>query len=140
MKKLLIISIFLITASFTVYNSSLNDVIKEWIGVPYRYGGTTKKGVDCSGLTQQLYKEIYNINLPRTASQQWKATERVIKDSLQEGDLVFFKSKRSPSGWHVGVYLGEGNFIHSPSRKDKVKISNLNDNYYTKTYKGAGRI
>ena len=140
MKKILIFLLFIITVSFTVVNTSIPETIKEWIGVPYRYGGTTKKGIDCSGLTQQLYKEIYDTKLPRTASQQWKVTERINKDSLQQGDLVFFKSKRSPSGWHVGFYLGEGKFIHSPGRKDKVKISNLEDKYYSKMYKGAGRI
>ena len=140
MKKLLLILILIISVSFTIKNSSLYDTVYEWIGVPYRYGGTTKHGVDCSGLTQQLYQEAYSITLPRTARQQWEITERISKDNLQEGDLVFFKSKRSPSGWHVGIYLGEGKFVHSPSRKDKVKISNLNDNYYNKMYKGAGRI
>jgi lipoprotein Spr len=142
MKKLVLLVLFSFTLAFTtaaIPLDEIKEVIVEWIGVPYRYGGTTKRGVDCSGLTQQLYKQIYNIVLPRTAKQQWAHTKRIDKDSLQEGDLVFFKS-RGPSGGHVGMYLGEGKFIHSPSRRDKVKISDLNSTYYSKMYKGAGRI
>lgn len=142
MKKIIILFLFSLLAIFTtaaIPLDEIKEVISEWIGVPYRYGGTTKKGIDCSGLTQQLYKQIYSIVIPRTAKQQWAHTERVNKDSLQEGDLVFFKS-RGPSGWHVGMYVGEGKFVHAPSKRKTVKISDLNDPYYLKMYKGAGRV
>lgn len=125
---------------FYIQDTTLDNFVKEWLGVPYRYAGRTKYGIDCSQFTKRLYKDVYNKDLPNVSWKQWEATKRVTQDSLQKGDLVFFKSRRSPSGWHVGVYLGEGQFVHSPGRGDRVKISNLNNEYYRKTYKGAGRI
>ena len=120
--------------------NGLDKFVKEWIGIPYRYGGMSKRGIDCSGLTQKLYQEIYNIKLPRTAKQQWNFTKRIDFVDMQLGDLIFFKSKRSPSGWHVGFYLGNGYFVHAPKRGDRVKISNLNKSYYSKTFHSGGRL
>ena len=121
-------------------DSTLISFIKEWIGVPYKYGGKTKRGIDCSQFTKRLYKDVYNKDLPNVCWKQWDVTTRIEKDCLEKGDLVFFKSRRSPSGWHVGVYLGEGKFIHSPGRRDHVKISNLNIDLRLKEYIGAGRL
>jgi len=120
-------------------DSTLNDFINKWLGVPYKYGGKTKQGIDCAQFSKHLYKEVYNKTIPGVSWMQWKVTQRINKDSLQKGDLVFFKSKKSPSGWHVGVYIGNNYFIHSPGRKDHVKISSLEEKYYEKNYKGAGR-
>lgn len=127
----------------------LFDFVYEWWKTPYRYGGTSKKGVDCSAFTKKLLSEVYSTPLPRTASEQYKATKRIKKEDLKDGDLVFFKTKRRrytrskkvyyTSGWHVGVYLTDGWFIHSSSGSG-VKISNLNEAYYKKIYYGAGRI
>ena len=151
MKKLLLF--FFLLASSPTYaqnqfadyvgylqDSTLDSFIKEWLGVPYKYGGRTKRGIDCSQFTKRLYKDVYNKDLPDVCWKQWKATKRVSKDSLEKGDLVFFKSRRSPSGWHVGVYLGNGQFIQSPGKGDRVKISSLKEEHYKKNYKGAGRL
>ena len=114
--------------------------INKWWNVPYVYGGTTMRGIDCSAFTQCFYKEIFDKKLPRTAREQFKHTNRIDKDSLQMGDLVFFSSKLSPSGWHVGVYLWNGEFVHAANRKDDIKISCLWDSSYQKSFKGAGRL
>ena len=121
-------------------DSSLSAFIKEWRGTPYVLGGSTKRGIDCSNLNKKLYKSVFDITLPEVCYKQWNATSRVTKDSLIPGDLVFFRSTRSPSGWHCGCYLGDGMFFHAPQRGDVVKISSLEEEKYKRSYKGAGRI
>ena len=114
--------------------------INKWWKVPYVYGGNSMRGIDCSAFTQRFYKDVIGKKIPRTAREQFKHTNRVDKDSLQMGDLVFFSSKLSPSGWHVGVYLWDGQFVHAANRKDDIKISYLWDSSYQKSFKGAGRL
>lgn len=121
-------------------NDTLNNFVTTWLKTPYRYGGNTKNGTDCSNLTQKLYKEVFGLELPRVSWKQWSVTQRVPKNDLSTGDLVFFRSKSSPTGWHVGVYLTENYFVHASSKKNGVKISSLDESYYKKNYKGAGRI
>ena len=121
-------------------NDTLNNFVNSWLKVPYRFGGTTKKGIDCSKLAQRLYEEVFNLAIPRISRDQWKATQRVPKDSLRSGDLVFFRNGSSPTGWHVGIYLVDNYFFHASSKKNGVKISSLDESYYKKNYKGAGRI
>ena len=121
-------------------DSSLLSFIKEWKGTHYVLGGTTKKGIDCSGLNKKLYQAVYNIKLPEVCYKQWNVTSRVNRDSLIPGDLIFFRSTRSPSGWHCGCYLGDSMFFHAPQRGDVVKISSLEEEKYKRSYKGAGRI
>jgi len=120
-------------------DSNIYNFVIDWYGVKYRVGGTTKSGVDCSGFSKRLYESRFNIELPRIAREQYKSTNRVKKDSLITGDLVFFRTK-TRSGWHVGVYLMDGYFVHSASRKSGVKINNLSDPYYVRTYLSGGRI
>lgn len=131
-----------VASSFTTdpIKEEVKAFINKWWNVPYVYGGTSMRGIDCSAFTQRFYKEIFGKRLPRTAREQFRATDRIKKDSLQMGDLVFFSSKLSPSGWHVGVYLWDGQFVHAANRKDDIKISYLWDSSYQKSYKGAGRI
>ena len=119
---------------------NLLSFIKEWKGIPYVLGGTTKKGIDCSGLNKRLYQTVYNIKLPDVCYKQWNVTSRVNRDSLIPGDLIFFRSTRSPSGWHCGCYIGDSMFFHAPQRGDVVKISSLEEEKYKRSYKGAGRI
>ena len=121
-------------------DSNLLSFIKEWKGTPYVLGGITKKGIDCSGLNKRLYQTVYNIKLPEVCYKQWNVTSRVNRDSLIPGDLIFFRSTRSPSGWHCGCYIGDSMFFHAPQRGDVVKISSLEEEKYKRSYKGAGRI
>jgi lipoprotein Spr len=116
---------------------SLFDFIHTWWGTKYRYGGTTKKGIDCSAFTLKLFNDVYDVSLPRTASEQYKATKRIPKEALKDGDLVFFRT-RYKSTWHVGVYLTDGWFVHSKSRVG-VAIDNLGNPLYNRIYFGAGR-
>lgn len=121
-------------------DSNLLSFIKEWKGTPIRFRGHYKKGIDCSGLNKKLYQTVYNIKLPEVCYKQWNVTSRVNRDSLIPGDLIFFRSTRSPSGWHCGCYIGDSMFFHAPQRGDVVKISSLEEEKYKRNYKGAGRI
>lgn len=115
----------------------LQKYFKSWRGVRYRYGGLTTKGVDCSGLILRAYKDLYNVNLPRTVAEQARKGTRIQKKSLRPGDLVFFKTGRYSR--HVGIYLGENKFIHA-SRSKGVIQSNLNNTYWRSKYWQAKRF
>jgi lipoprotein Spr len=115
------------------------DLAMDWIGSKYRVGGNSKNGVDCSGLAKILYQDLYQYNLPRTAREQYTITQRVKKEDLQPGDLVFFRV-RSRTTWHVGVYLSDGLFVHAANRRSGVITSNLDDHYYSRTFVSGGRI
>ncbi|MBI5026162.1 MAG: C40 family peptidase [Nitrospirae bacterium] len=111
---------------------------KKFLNIPYRFGGTTLMGIDCSAYVQKVYN-FFNIPLPRTAREQFNVGDGVDKDDLTIGDLVFFKTYATfPS--HVGIYIGNDLFIHASRRARKVKISNLNHPYYVKRFIGAKRI
>jgi lipoprotein Spr len=139
----LIIVMLLITMSCVGQTKELSTFVNEWIGVKYRFGapnGGSKKGIDCSQFTKKLYGEVYGIKLGNNCQQQWNQTKRVSKDSLVVGDILFFRSKQSKSGWHCGLYLGNGDFVHASNKVEGVKISSLSEPRYKKGYKGAGRI
>lgn len=110
-----------------------------WIGTRYKWAGNTKKGTDCSGLTGKILKDVYDKEVDRSShiiADNLK--EELNADNLEPGDLVFFTTLRKKRISHVGVYLGEGNFIHA-SRKGVV-VSNLDETYYAKRLQKAGRI
>jgi cell wall-associated NlpC family hydrolase len=111
------------------------------IGTPYRYGGTTpNRGFDCSGFTSYVFRESLGLELPRTANDQFVGAGRPVdKTALSAGDLVFFRQGRGRID-HVGIYVGEGRFIHSPSRGGRVRIDALAAPHWTRSYKGAKRI
>lgn len=114
---------------------------KYFKGGKYVWGGTTPEGFDCSGYVQYLYRK-HNINLPRTAWQQSKKGQSVEKHELQKGDLLFFLTdkKRGIPITHVGIYIGNGNFIHAASKKDGIIISPITHGSYAKTFVSAKRI
>ena len=114
---------------------------KYFKGGKYVWGGTTPKGFDCSGYVQYLYKK-HDINLPRTAWAQSKKGLSVEKEDLQKGDLLFFLTdkKRGIPVTHVGIYIGDGNFIHAASKKKGIIISPLTHGSYAKTYVSAKRV
>ena len=110
------------------------------LGVSYRWGGTKPAtGLDCSGFIQYVFRQAWNVNLPRTSSEMAKVGIPVNKSDLQPGDLVFFSRYGRRVG-HVGLYIGDGKFIHAPSTGKKIQIANLDNVYYVKHYVGARRI
>ena len=110
------------------------DIAKQYLGTPYVWGGETPDGFDCSGLMQYVYKQM-GYDISRTTYTQINDGTAVSKSNLQPGDLVFFGDSSSPH--HVGMYIGNGQYLHAPRTGDVVKISNLNDRT---DYAGARRI
>jgi len=120
-----------------VRNLGLFQAIDEWFGTRYKLGGTTKDGIDCSALMQNLYNSFYKISLPRTAKEQYHATRRISRAELKEGDLIFFNTIGGIS--HVGMYLQNNKFVHASSGGG-VTISDLYEDYWMKKFIGAGRV
>jgi len=113
-------------------------VAQRMLAVPYRFGGTTLWGIDCSGFVQKTFAFL-NLDLPRTAREQYKEGVTVAKSDLSPGDLVFFRTYAKYAS-HVGIYLGDNRFVHASSRDRKVTIDSLDEPYYTKHYLGAKRL
>lgn len=117
---------------------ALYAFIDDWLGVKYKYGGTTKNGVDCSGFTNLLYNNVFKKELPRSSSDIAAVTKNVAKKELSEGDFVFF-SIRSNKVDHVGIYLANNRFVHASTSKGVI-ISSLEHPYYAKHFKKGGRL
>lgn len=123
-----------------VSNQRMYDFIESWYGIPYRYGGSTRDGIDCSAFAQTFMSSNYNVSVPRTSASQYTDSRRVGKTELQEGDLVFFHtSGRRKTVSHVGIYLRNNKFVHA-STSLGVIINDLRDSYYAARYVGAGRV
>lgn len=111
-----------------------------FLGVPYRYGGASaENGVDCSGLVKTVYEQALGMVLPHRADQQAAVTQTIDRSQLQPGDLVFFNTMRRAFS-HVGIYLGDGKFIHSPRAGASVRIEDMRLSYWTKRFNGARRV
>lgn len=115
---------------------SLREGGQEWIGIPYRWGGTSRRGIDCSSFVQQFVRANLDIELPRTTAGQRYEGIAIDKSDLLPGDLVFFQRRGVR---HVGVYLGDDEFIHASSSRG-VTVSNLSEGYYDRQYWMARRI
>ncbi len=110
---------------------------KRFIGVPYRWGGEdSKNGFDCSGLTMVSYR-LNGLKLPRNSRAQYRAGQAVKKRDLRQGDLVFFATKGGTRVTHVGMYVGDGKFIHAPRTGKTIRISSLSSKYFRRTYVGG---
>ena len=110
------------------------------LGLDYRYGGNSPvTGFDCSGLVAHVYLEAWNIRLPRNTSAQSKAGMPVSLAELQAGDLVFYDTLKRPYS-HVGIYLGDGKFVHAPKTGAQVRVESLKSAYWTQRFNGARRI
>ena len=134
-------------AKLTVMRQKLegatSDIVhasKELLGIKYKWGGNNEEeGFDCSGFVVAVYERAIGLVLPRTAAEQAKATETIDKRDLIPGDLVFFNTLRRQFS-HVGIYLGEGRFIHAPRAGSHVRIDNMNSSYWATRFNGARRV
>jgi cell wall-associated NlpC family hydrolase len=115
-------------------------VAQKQLNIPYVWGGTTPKGFDCSGLVQYSYK-VNKLKVPRTASQQYASTKRIPTHQAKSGDLVFFRNTGKRRGiTHVGIYLGNGRFVHAPRKGKTVEITKVGDKFWNKHLAGFGRF
>jgi len=119
-------------------NTKLYQFVYEWIGTPYRLGGSTKKGIDCSKFAYELYEKVFNTTLGHNSRNIYTQVDPIKKDELKPGDLVFFKI-RSRNITHVGVYIGDNKFAHASSSRG-VMISNLDEAYWKRYYFNGGRM
>ncbi len=122
-------------------NKMLYKEIKGWLGTPYKYGGNTKNGVDCSGFVVQIYKAVYRKQIERNSAMIFQKNCRLIDvDDLQEGDLLFYcTSKNANKISHVGIYLKENKFAHA-SASNGVKISDITEDYFIDHFYAAARV
>lgn len=118
----------------------LEKEARRWLGTPYKYGGQTRKGTDCSGMVMTVFEEVTGIKLPRDSRSQQEFCIPVTKKELSAGDLVFFSSSKSNARVsHVGLYIGNGEFIHASSSRGVI-ISRLDEPYYVSHYHSGGRV
>lgn len=126
--------------SVTDRASDLVVTAMGFLGVPYRRGGNTAEtGFDCSGFVRAMYQKTIGLVLPRRANEQAAATEAIDKKDLRPGDLVFFNTMRRAFS-HVGIYVGEGKFIHSPKPGAQVRVEDMGQNYWQRRFDGARRV
>lgn len=118
-------------------NAALYETINEWLGVPYKYGGTDRNGIDCSAFVGVVYRKVYGINLHRTSNDMLRDVDLIGRSQLREGDILFFTNSKGKVS-HVGVYLKDNLFAHS-STSNGVSVSNLNDSYWQKHFYKGGR-
>jgi cell wall-associated NlpC family hydrolase len=110
------------------------------LGVPYKRGGNSAEtGFDCSGFVRAMYEQTIGLVLPRRANEQAAATDRIDKNDLQPGDLVFFNTMRRAFS-HVGIYVGDGKFIHAPRSGSEVRVEDMRQSYWQRRFDGARRV
>lgn len=119
--------------------AQLNDQLGNWRGTPYRYGGMSRNGVDCSGFVYLTFRDKFALQLPRTTAAQSDIGTRISKDDLLPGDLVFFKTGRGENGLHVGIYDTDNAFIHASTSQGVIR-SSLDNVYWRKVFWQARRI
>ncbi len=119
-------------------NEKMLTFIDEWYGTRYRFGGSDKTGIDCSAFVQLFMSTMYGFTLPRISKEQYLQTFRIQKNSLQEGDLVFFHTTRRGIS-HVGIYLRNNKFVHA-STAGGVTISDMSEGYYAQRFVCGGRV
>lgn len=119
-------------------NEALYEAVNSWLGVPYKYGGTDRNGIDCSAFVGTIFRQVYNVTLHRTANDMLKDVKLITRAQLSEGDLVFFTNSKGKVS-HVGIYLKDGLFAHS-STSNGVSVSRLDDTYWSKHFYKGGRV
>ena len=123
--------------TFSKKNLMLYEMV-DYLGTPYRYGKTGDKGIDCSGFTRNVLEKL-NIQLPRSAREQYKIGDNIERNELIFGDLVFFNTRRASFPGHVGIYIGDELFVHASTKKGVI-VSSMEEKYYKTRYVGARRI
>ena len=122
----------------SVVPGELQLFVRDWLGTPYKMGGQSKAGIDCSGFTSLAYQQCYNKKIPRVSEDQFYEGRKVEETRLRPGDLVFFNNVRYGKIDHVGIYLGDDQFAHA-TESEGITISSLNEDYYHLRYFGACR-
>src|SRR6201996_8726148 len=121
----------------TTSNVKLFQFVYDWVGTPYHFGGESRKGIDCSAFTKEVYSKVFNLTIKRNSRDIFSMVSPVSKDDLKEGDLVFFKI-HSRKISHIGIYLGNNRFAHASLRG--VAVSSLDDPYYSRYFYKGGRV
>ena len=117
----------------------LVETASKWIGTPYRYGSSSRRGTDCSGFVSSIYRDVYGVDLSRSSRSMFQDVKRVKKDDMRTGDLVFFRRSAKGPIFHVGIYLKNNKFIHSAT-SGGVMVSSLKEPYYRNYFYAAGRV
>jgi cell wall-associated NlpC family hydrolase len=129
-----------VLGEYTDVAEQLVDEALSYLGIRYRFGGTSPAtGLDCSGLVLNVFRNAVGLDLPRTAREMAKLGDQVGRQDLKPGDLVFFNTMRRTFS-HVGIYLGEGKFVHAPSTGGKVRIESISTRYWAQRFNGARRL
>ncbi|NBC64571.1 MAG: hydrolase Nlp/P60 [Bacteroidetes bacterium] len=123
--------------NITSVQKQLHNAHREWKGTPYRFGGETSNGIDCSAFTQQVFRDFFNKDLPRHTRKQLREGTGIRRRSIKTGDLIFFKTGRR--SLHVGISMGDGDFLHA-SVTSGVMISNIGESYWATRFLGARRV
>jgi cell wall-associated NlpC family hydrolase len=130
-------------SSLQSYSNAAEQLVDEalsYLGIRYRFGGTAPEtGLDCSGLVLNVFRNAVGLDLPRTASEMARLGDKIARPELQPGDLVFFNTMRRTFS-HVGIYLGDGKFVHAPSSGGKVRIESITTRYWAQRFNGARRL
>lgn len=119
-------------------NPDLLKTVDSWLGVPYEYGGCSKNGTDCSCLIHNIYKEVYNVELPRISEDISNKAKKINKENASAGDLFFFKISKDKVS-HIGLHISRGYFVHASS-SNGVMINHIDEKYYRNAFSFAGRI
>ncbi len=129
-----------VLGEYTLAAEQLVDEALSYLGIRYRFGGTSPEtGLDCSGLVLNVFRNAVGLNLPRTAGEMAGLGDKIGRQELKPGDLVFFNTMRRTFS-HVGIYLGDGKFVHAPSSGGKVRVENISTRYWAQRFNGARRL
>lgn len=129
-----------VLGEYTLAAEQLVDEALSYLGIRYRFGGTSPEtGLDCSGLVLNVFRNAVGLNLPRTAGEMASLGDKIGRQELKPGDLVFFNTMRRTFS-HVGIYLGDGKFVHAPSSGGKVRVENISTRYWAQRFNGARRL
>lgn len=129
-----------VLGEYTDAAEQLVDEALTYLGIRYRFGGTSPAtGLDCSGLVLNVFRNAVGLDLPRTAREMADMGDKIGRQDLKPGDLVFFNTMRRTFS-HVGIYLGEGKFVHAPSSGGKVRVESIGTRYWAQRFNGARRL